>query len=92
MTLPNFVNTGNANYFQITFNHRPAETGVTYHVQASTNLIDWADIASYAGSNSVLTTQAQEISRTGFPNENVTLRDLAGLKATRFLRVKVTQP
>ncbi|HEY4416575.1 MAG TPA: hypothetical protein VGO57_12875 [Verrucomicrobiae bacterium] len=92
MTLPNLIASGSTHYFQITFNHRPAESGVTYHVQASTNLINWSEIASYAGSNTVLTAQVQEISRTGFPNESVTLRDLAGLKASRFLRVKITQP
>ena len=73
---------------------RPAEPGVTYHVQASTNLTTWSDIVSYAGSNVVLTTQAQEISRTGTPNESVTVRDVTGMnnKTARFLRVIVTRP
>jgi hypothetical protein len=84
----------NTNYNQISFVHRPAQSGVTYHVQASTNLIHWSDIATYSGSNSVLTTQASEVSRTGFPNEKVTVRDTTGTQAntSRFLRVNVTRP
>ena len=82
------------NFFQISFTHRPAESGVTYHVQVSTNLISWADIASYAGSNRVLGAQAMEISRIGSPNESVTIRDNSGMndRAARFLRVRVTRP
>jgi len=84
----------NTNYFQITFVYRPAEPGVTYHVQASSNLTTWTDIASYAGSNIVLTAQAQEFSRTGTPNETVTLRDMTAMntKTARFLRIGVTRP
>ncbi len=78
---------------QITFVRRPAESGVTYHVQASTNLTGWSDIATYAGSNIVLTAQASEISRVGAPNERVTVRDLGGAaNAMRFLRLNVTRP
>jgi len=82
------------NYFQISFVHRPAESGVTYHVQASTNLFNWSDIASYAGSNSVLTAQAKEVSRVGSPDESVTVRDLSGMNGqpVRYLRVNVTRP
>ena len=84
----------NTNYFQISFVHRPAESGVTYHVQASTNLATWTDIASYADSNNVLTTQAMEVSRAGSPDESVTVRDTTGINANpaRFLRVSVTRP
>jgi hypothetical protein len=79
---------------QITFIRRPAESGVTYHVQASANLSTWADIATYAGSNIVLSGQAAEVSRVGSPNETVTVRDLSGTDAqpARFLRVNVTRP
>jgi len=80
------------NHFQISFIRRPAEAGVTYHVQASADMAAWSDIASYAGTNIVLTAQAVEISRIGSPNENVTVRDTAVLAAQRFLRVKVTRP
>jgi hypothetical protein len=82
------------NYFQITFVHRPAESGVTYHIQASTNLAAWSDIASYSGSNSVLTAQAMEVSRAGLPDESVTVRDLSGMtgQPVRYLRVNVTRP
>jgi hypothetical protein len=82
------------NYFQITFVHRPAESGVTYHVQASGDLAAWSDIATYSSSNSVLTAQAAEISRAGSPDESVTIRDLTGMNGNRarFLRVSVTQP
>ena len=66
---------------------------MTYHVQESVNLADWSDIASYAGSNIVLTAQAKEISRVGSPNESVTVRDTAGMAApVRYLRVEVTRP
>ena len=94
MILPNLVASQNTNYFQISFMHRPAESGVTYHIQASTNMIAWSDIASYSGSNNVLTTQAAEISRSGSPNESVTIRDLSGMNGNtgRFLRVSVTRP
>ena len=82
------------NYFQITFVRRPSEVGVTYHVQASTNAWHWSDIATYSGSNIVLSAQAEEISRVGSPNENVTVRDLTGVanQSARFLRINVTRP
>jgi hypothetical protein len=91
--LPSVVS-GPTNCMQITFVRRPAEAGVTYHVQESDNLVDWSDIASYAGSNVVLTARAIEVSRTGSPNESVTVRDTTGVKghAARFLRVDVTRP
>jgi hypothetical protein len=84
----------NTNYLQVSFVRRPAEAGVTYHVQRSTNLIDWVDVATYAGSNIVLAPQALEVSRTGSPNERVTIRDNSILtgKAAGFLRVNVTRP
>jgi hypothetical protein len=82
------------NYFQISFTRRPAETGVTYHVQASSDLVNWTDIASYAGTNIVVSAQAVELSRVGSPNEVVTVRDALAMasKTSRFLRVKVTNP
>ncbi len=82
------------NYVQISFVRRPAESGVTYHVQASTNFSSWADIATYAGSNIVLTAQAAEISRAGAPNETVTVRHTSCLtgRAAGYLRVTVTRP
>lgn len=82
------------NYFQITFVRRPAEVGVTYHVQASTNALQWLDIATYSGTNIVLSAQAAEISRVGSPNESVTVRDLTGMakQSARFLRINVTRP
>ena len=83
-----------AKYFQITFVRRPLETGVTYHVQASTNASQWSDIATYSGTHIVLTAQAAEISRSGSPDENVTVRDLTGIanQSARFLRINVTRP
>ena len=71
-----------------------AESGVTYHVQSSSNLVTWTDLATYTGTNRVLTTQAVEISRTGSPNETVTVRDTSGMngKTSRYLRVNVTRP
>ncbi|HTA31193.1 MAG TPA: hypothetical protein VK731_11955 [Candidatus Cybelea sp.] len=80
--------------FQISFIRRPAETGVTYHVQASADLMAWADIATYAGTNVVLGSGAAEISRNGSPNETVTVGEAAGTAGQRaqFLRVNVTRP
>jgi hypothetical protein len=91
---PTVASQQNTNFFQISFLHRPAESGVTYHVQASMDLANWTDIATYSGSNRVLTAQAAEISRSGFPDERVTLRDTTGIlgQSRRFLRVNVTQP
>jgi len=54
---------------------------VTYHIQASSNLGAWSDIATYAGSSIVLTAQAMEISRIGAPNETVTIRELTASPA-----------
>ena len=87
------TNTG-SRFFQIAFVRRPAESGVTYHVQASADLLTWTDIATYAGSNIVLTANAIEVSRVGMPNETVTIREAANAAATthHFLRVNVTQP
>lgn len=91
---PGTVASQGTNFFQITFVHRPAETGVTYHVQESSALAGWSDIATYSGSNMVLTAQAMEVSRIGSPDESVTVRDISGINgnAQRFLRVSVTQP
>jgi len=82
------------NFFQVTFTHRPSEPGVTYHVQQSSNLVSWVDIASYCGSNIVMTAQAKEVSRMGSPNETVTVRDASGISGhtARYLRVNVTRP
>jgi hypothetical protein len=92
--LPASVASQNTNFFQITFVRRPAETGVTYHVQRSPDLTVWSDIATYAASNVVLTAEAVEISRVGSPDESVTVRDISGMNANaqQFLRVSVTRP
>ena len=91
---PGVVGNQGTNYFQISFIRRPAESGVTYHVQTSVDMANWSDIASYAGTNIVLTAQAAEISRIGSPNETVTIRDTFALAShnARFLRVNVTRP
>jgi hypothetical protein len=82
------------NYFQITFTRHPAETGITYHVQASADLSQWAEIARYAGTNVTLTAQAAVVTQSGTPTETDTIRDLAALPGApaRFLRVNVTRP
>jgi len=94
MLAPGVATSQNTNYFQVTFMRRPAEVGVTYHVQQSANLVNWTDIATYAGTNIVLTAQAMEVSRVGSPNECVTVRDTSGINghAARYLRVNVTRP
>lgn len=82
------------NHFEITFRRRPAEVGVTYRVEASADLVTWSNLASYSGTNSVVTSQAIEISRTGAPTETVKIRDALALanQSKRFLRVLVTRP
>ncbi len=94
MTKPAVVGEQDTNYFQVTFVRRPAEPGVTYHVQASADALAWSDIASYAGTNIVLSSQATEVSRIGSPNESVTVRDVSALTShpIRLLRVLVTRP
>jgi hypothetical protein len=91
---PGIVTNQSTGYFQITFVRRPAESGVTYHVQSSPNLLTWTDIATYAGSNIVLSAQAAEVSRVGSPNESVTVRETSAISSSpgRFLRVSVTRP
>jgi len=81
-------------FLQISFTRRPAESGVTYHVQAASGLTGWVDIATYAGTNIVLTSQAVEVSRAGSPDEVVTVRNVSsmGSQTARFLRVTVTRP
>jgi hypothetical protein len=81
------------NYFQITFVRRPAESGVTYHVQVSTDLVVWSDIAAYAGMNIALSAAATEISRVGAPNERVTVRESIPTTGSpaHFLRVDVSR-
>ena len=82
------------NFFQVTFTRLPAEPGFTYHVQASTDLNDWSDIATYDGTNITISPEAEEVSRSGSPVETVTVRDTeatSGVSA-RFMRVKVTNP
>ena len=85
---------GPTNFFQVTFTRRPAEAGVTYHVQSSSDLGQWLDIASYSGTNILLTAQAVEVARGGAPTETITVRDASGVSGShsRFLRVKVTRP
>jgi hypothetical protein len=82
------------NYLQISFTRRPAELGVTYHVQDSPDLQTWSDIATYSASNIVLTPQATEISRHGSPTEAITVRDTPNSQnhPARFLRLNVTRP
>jgi hypothetical protein len=91
---PSVATSQGTNYAQLTFVRRPAELGVTYHIQASTNLDEWSDIASYAGSNIVLSPLAMEVSRIGSTNQSVTVRDLSGLNSevSRFFRLSVTRP
>ena len=91
---PAVTTNAGAPFFQITFVRRPAESGVTYHVQSSTNLLTWTDIATYAGSNIVLTAKAQEISRVGATNESVTVRETSAIASSlkHFLRVTTTRP
>ena len=88
------VTNGGGSSFQISFIRRPAETGVTYHVQASPDMSAWSDIATYAGTNIVLNPVASEISRVGTPNETVTVAQTSGTGShhTQFLRVNVTRP
>ena len=82
------------NFLQITFTRRPAESGVTYHVQKSLDLNAWSDIASYSGPNIVLTAQAKEISRQGSPTETIRVRDTSDPQSNpiQFLRLNVTRP
>jgi hypothetical protein len=78
---------------QITFTRRQAETGVTYHVQHSSDLRAWAEIASYSGSNIVLSASAREVSRVGTPTETITVQDVSNTQpVARFLRLEVTRP
>src|SRR5204862_457341 len=76
--LPELVNDHGTNYFQVTFVHRPAESGVTHHVQSSPDLGAWTDIATYTGSNSVLSANAVEVSCIGSTNQCVTVRETTG--------------
>jgi hypothetical protein len=82
---------GQGTSFQISFVRRPAETGVTYHVQTSPDLANWSDIATYAGTNIVLGPLATEISRIGSPDETVTVAE-AFQTGKQFLRLNVTSP
>jgi hypothetical protein len=88
---PTLVTNAAGAALQLTFTRRPAESGVTYHVQASGDMRAWTDIATYAGTNIILSPQAVEVSRAGSPNERVTIRETGGLPA-RFLRLNVTRP
>jgi hypothetical protein len=88
------VQASGTDYLHVTFTRRPAETGVTYHVQDSPDLKNWLDIASYSGTNIVFTSNASEVSRIGSPTEQVTVRDLLGTGSgqAHFVRVEVTRP
>jgi hypothetical protein len=92
--LPALNSNQGTNCFQVTFVRRPAESGVTYHVQSSSDLAAWTDIATYAGSNIVLSAGVAEVSRIGSPNKRVTVRESTSPSSNsrRFLRVKVTRP
>jgi hypothetical protein len=87
------ADSGNS-YFEIAFAYRPAETGVTYHVQTSPDLASWSDLATYSGSDTVLTAGVVEVSRNGTPDVQVTLRETAAISASagHFLRINTTRP
>jgi hypothetical protein len=91
---PSVVASQGTRNFQISFTRRPSELGVTYHVQASVDLANWSEIATYSGPAITLSNEAIEISRTGSPDELVTIRDalVAVNQNKRFLRVNVTRP
>jgi len=88
------ASTGPGGAIQLTFTRRPAENGVTYHVQHSVDLKAWSDIATYSGTNIVLLAGASELFRAGSPTETVTVSDHASFPSAspRFLRVEVTRP
>jgi hypothetical protein len=91
---PALINDQGTNHLQISFVRRPAEPGVTYHVQVSPDASSWSELAAYSSTNVFLGPQAIEISRLGSPNETVTVRDAVGQNggSSRFIRVKVTRP
>jgi hypothetical protein len=88
------VQTNGNQYAQLSFIRRPAEDGVTYHVQVSADLNNWSDIATYAGPSIFLSPNAAEVSRIGSPAETVTVRETSPISSspTHFLRVNVTRP
>ena len=94
VTLPAVTMIQGSNYFQVSFTRRPAEPGVTHHVQFSDDLTAWADLATYSGTNSALSAKVVEISRSGSPNQRVVLQDNTPLArhAKRYFRVSVTRP
>jgi hypothetical protein len=90
---PAIVTNGGSAYAQVSFTWRPAEPGVTYHVQESSDLRSWNDIATYSSGNIALSSTAAQISSVGSPDQIVTVRDMAGLASGgRFMRINVTQP
>ncbi|HEV2694815.1 MAG TPA: hypothetical protein VG347_18115 [Verrucomicrobiae bacterium] len=91
---PDVVTNLGTKYFQITFQRHSVEPGVTYHVQSSTNMVTWSDIATYAGSNTVINAGAMDVSGSGSTNGCVTVRETTKINGAtaKFLRVSVTQP
>jgi hypothetical protein len=90
---PAIVTNQGAAYAQVTFTWRPAEAGVTYHVQESSDLLSWSDIATYSSADVTLSSTALEMSAVGSPDQEVTVRDTSGLgDGGRYMRVNVTQP
>jgi dienelactone hydrolase len=89
---PAAVQTNNNRFLALTFTRVMLATDLSYMVETSSNLLQWAAGSTYAGTNSPadsgLTT---EVSRAGTGLESVTVRDLtpAGTATPRFLRLRL---
>lgn len=89
-------NNGNTNYLAITFKRVLGQTNLTHTVELSSDLTNWLGGSSYSTfTNTPVTTNTTEVSRTGVGTETIRVRDNTPLTApvtNHFLRVRVTSP
>lgn len=78
---------------QIRWLHRPQESEIHYHVESSTDLREWKDLAHYVGTQSELAPEVVEESKEGSPTEAVTLRYTPSSTgaAGQFLRIRTSR-
>ena len=92
---PLIVTNAGQKYYAMQFYRIPAATNFTYTVDASTDLVNWSNGATYTyGGNVLSNATAVEFSRTGTNLETIIVREATPMNAKpkNFLRARATVP
>ena len=86
----------NTNFLAITFKRVLGQTNLTHTVELSSDLTNWLAGSSYSAfTNTPVTTNTTEVSRTGAGTETIRVRDNTPFTApvtNHFLRVRISSP